>query len=252
MRRQSALTLGVVLLVLVAGCAGAGGSGATTAAEPEEQPDRQIAVAAAGSAAGTADEAVVRLGVRATDQSVVAARRALAENVTRMRDALVDAQVDPDAITTTRYDIYRDRERPRREGEEPQVRYRAMHGFEVTVDDPERVGTVIDTAVRNGATDVDGVEFTLSAERRDRLDRTARKRAMASARDKATQLAATENLTVTGVRTVRTVSDGGPRPVAEAAMATPTATGAAPTDLESGPVSVTVRVEVVYEMREQS
>jgi uncharacterized protein YggE len=120
-----------------------------------------------------------------------------------------------------------------------------MHGFEVTVDSPERVGTVINTAVCNSATDIDGVEFTHSAERRDRLSRAACKRAMASAREKATPLAATENLTVTGVRTVQTVSDGGPRPVAEAVMATPAATGAAPTDLVSGPVSVTVRVELV-------
>jgi hypothetical protein len=252
MRRQTPLTLVAALLVLVAGCAGAGGQGATTSAEPAQEPDRRIAVGAAGSAASTADEAVVRLGVRATDESVVTARRSLAENVTRMRDALVEAGVDRDAITTTRYDIYRDRERPRREGEEPRVRYRATHDFEVTVDDPERVGRVIDTAVRNGATDVDGVEFTLSAERRESLDRTARERAMASARDKASQLAATENLTITGVRTVRTVSEGGPRPVVEAAAATPTATAAAPTDLESGPVSVTVRVEVVYEVREES
>lgn len=248
MRRQTTLSVVAALLVLGAGCAASGGPAAE--AEPTESDEKRVAVAAAGTAESTADRAVVRLGVRATDEDAVTARRSLAENVSRMREALVEAGVDEADITTTRYDIFRDRERPRRDGEEPRVVYRATHDFEVTVDDTDRVGTVIDTAVRNGATDVDGVEFTLSTERRDRLDRSARQRAMSSARDKATQLAESENLTITGVQTVRTVDDGGPRPVADAAATQTAAAGGAPTELDSGPVSVTVRVEVVYEVRE--
>jgi len=73
---------------------------------------------------------------------------------------------------------------------------------------------------------------------------------MTSAREKASQLGATENLTITGVRTVRTVSEGGPRSYADAAAATQTATESAPTDLDATPVRVTVRVEVVYEVEE--
>lgn len=250
MRRHTVVSVVLALLVLAAGCAGAGGAGAAQAdtTAPNADSERQVAVGATGSAASSADQAVVRLGVRATDENVVEARRALAENVSRMREALVAAGVAEDAVTTTRYDIYRDREPPRREGAEPRVRYRATHDFRVTVDDTDRVGTVIDTAVRNGATAVEGVEFTLSAERRERLGSTARRRAMASAREQASELAAAENLTITGVRTVRTVSEGGPRPYEGAAAATPTPTESAPTDLDAAPVRVTVRVEVVYEV----
>jgi len=243
--RRTLLTVALVAAVVVAGCAETGAPGA---AADESTSDRRVAVAASGSAAGSADQAVVRLGARTTDRNVVDARQQLARNVTRMREALVEAGVEESRIATTRYDIFRDLERPDRDGAEPVVRYRADQEFEVTVDDTEAVGTVIDTAVRNGATDVGGVEFTLSAERRDRLDRTARRRAMDSARDRAEQLADAANLTVVGVRTVRTVGEEGPRPVVEAAQTpTPTA-GGADTDIESGPVSVTVRVEVVYEV----
>ena len=182
MRSRTLLTVALVAAVVVAGCAETGAPGA---AADESASDRRIAVAASGSAAGSADQAVVRLGVRTTDRNVVEARQQLARNVTRMREALVEAGVEESRITTTRYDIFRDLERPDREGAEPVVRYRADQEFEVTVGDTEAVGTVIDTAVRNGATDVGGVEFTLSAERRDRLDRTARRRAMDSARDRA-------------------------------------------------------------------
>jgi uncharacterized protein YggE len=250
MRRHAVTSVVLALLVLAAGCAGPGGPGATpTDVDESSAPDdRRVAVGATGSAASSADQAVVRLGVRATDEDVVEARRALARNVSRMREALVATGVDEDAITTTRYDIYRDREPPRREGAEPRVRYRATHDVEVTVADTDRVGTVIDTAVRNGATAVEGVEFTLSTDRRERLGRTARERAMVAAREKAGQLAAAENLTITGVRTVRTVDERGPRPVVEAAAETPTATASAPTDLDAAPVRVTVRVEVVYEV----
>ncbi|ESS06686.1 MAG: hypothetical protein A07HB70_00956 [uncultured archaeon A07HB70] len=243
-RRQTTLSLVAAVLVLGAGCA-AGAPAADT--ESGASSDRQVAVAAAGVAESTADEAVVRLGVQATDDEVVSARRALAENVSRMREALVETGVDEADVTTTRYDIYRDR---RREGEEPQVRYRAAHDVRVTVDDPDRVGTVIDTAVRNGATDVDGVEFTLSAARQERLDRTARQRAMRNAREKATQFAESENLTITGVRTVRTVDTGSRQRAVEAATPTAAPAGGAETELDAGPVSVTVRVEVVYDVRE--
>ncbi|WP_049936077.1 SIMPL domain-containing protein [Haloplanus natans] len=110
---------------------------------------------------------------------------------------------------------------------------------------------MIDTAVRNGATEAADVSFTLSTECRRTLERRARSAAMADARSKARALATDANLTVTGVQVIRTARSGAPRPVdAGAAMTeTPVPTGASPSDIESGPVSVTATVQVVYEAR---
>ena len=131
-------------------------------------------------------------------------------------------------VTTERYDIYQDRRRPREEGAEPRVQYRAAHDFEITVTDPDDVGEVIDTAVRNGATEINDVSFTLSTERRRTLERRARSAAMADARSKASALATDANLTVTGVRVIRTGRSGAPRYAGGDGAATATAAASSP------------------------
>jgi uncharacterized protein YggE len=253
MRRHALAALGVAVLLVVAGCsAGAGSPSASTptdrtSATPES--DSTIRVTGSGSADAEPDQAVVEVSVVAVGPDAATARQELAANASRMRTALERIGIDDDRVTTQRYDIYRDRRRPREEGAEPPVRYRASHDFEITVTDPDRVGEVVDTAVRNGASEVDDVSFTLSTDRRRTLERRARSAAMADARERARGLAADANLTVTGVRVIRTGSSGSPRPAdaGGAATETPVATAAPPSDLESGPVTVTTTVRVVYE-----
>jgi len=256
MRRHTLAALGVAVLIVLAGCsAGTGSPGApsTQADRTSATPgsDSTIRVTGSGSADAEPNQAVVDASVVAVAPDAATARQQLAANASRMRTALERIGIDEDRITTQRYDIYRDRRRPREEGAEPRVQYRAAHDFEITVTDPDRVGEVIDTAVGNGATEIDDVSFTLSSDRRRELERRARSAAMADAREQARALASHANLTVTGVRVIRTASGGVPRAAdadtGGAATQTPVPTAAPPSDLESGPVTVTTTVRVVYE-----
>jgi hypothetical protein len=258
MRRHTFATVGLAVLLVVAGCSAGPGSPAASTPAPEPTPtdrtptaesDSTIRVAGSGSADAEPNQAVVRVAVVAVGPDAATARRRLAENTSRMRTALQEIGIGDGRLTTRRYDIYQDRRRPREEGADPRVQYRAAHDFEITVTDPDRVGEVIDTAVRNGATEIDDVSFTLSTERRRALERRARSAAMADARSKARALAADANLTVTGVQVIRTARSGAPRyaDAGGAATATAAPTPAAPSDLESGPVTVTATVQVVYE-----
>ncbi|AZH26188.1 SIMPL domain-containing protein [Haloplanus aerogenes] len=268
MRRRTHVlaAVGVAALLVLAGCAGGPTESPTATADaPGQSTDRTpatpasdstIRVAGSGSADAEPNQAVVRVAVVAVGPDAATARQRLAENTSRMRTALSEIGIGEDRITTRRYDIYQDRRRPREEGAEPRVQYRASHDFEITVTDPDRVGEVIDTSVRNGASEINDVSFTLSTERRRQLQQRARSAAMADARAKARALAADANLTVTGVRVIRTTSRGVPRYAdagAGGAMTeTPVATAAPPSDLESGPVTVTTTVEVVYEAAPES
>jgi uncharacterized protein YggE len=244
MQRHTLLTVGLAALLVMAGCSAGSPSSAST---PES--DSTIQVAGTGSADADPNQAVVRVSVVATGSDAATARRRLAANTSRMRTALADIGVDDDRITTQRYDIYQDRRRPPEEGAEPRIEYRAVHAFEITVTDPDRVGSVVDTAVGNGASEVDDITFALSTERRRELERRARSAAMADARAKARALAADANLTVTGVDVIQTTARGAPRSADEGAYRTetPVATGAPPSDIESGPVTVRTSVRVVYE-----
>jgi hypothetical protein len=202
--RHALVAIGLALLLVAAGCsAGTDSPGATTETPADRTPasetDSTIHVAGSGSADAEPNQAVVRVAVEAVGADAATARRRLAANTSRMRTALDDIGIGDDRTTTERYDIYQDRRPPREDGADPRVQYRASHDFEITVTDPDRVGEVIDTAVRNGATEVADVSFTLSTERRRTLERRARSAAMADARPKARALATDANLTVTGV-----------------------------------------------------
>ena len=248
MRRHALISVVLAALLATAGCAGTLQSGTADAGESPAGDERTIHVAGSGSAEARPNQAVVSVSVVARADDAATARQRLARNVTRMRESLAEVGVERDQITTRRYDNDRDRRRPRREGEgtEPRVQYRAWHAFEITVEETDRVGTVIDTAVRSGATEVDRIEFTLSTERRRELEADARRAAMADAREKARSLASDANLTVTGVKVIRTGGGDAPRPSGGAAMATATPAAEPDTELESGPVTVVTTVRVVY------
>lgn len=247
MRRDSTiLVIAFAALAVGAGVTAAvGGLPAGDAVQPStERPEtddaRTVSVGASGTAETSPDQAVVTVAVVTTADTASAARSELAANVSRMRAALTDAGVADDQIRTQRYDISRNYE-ARDDPTAPA--YRAMHAFRITVTDTDRVGAVIDTAVENGATNVDDVRFTLSTETRRELRQQALEDAMANARGQAETLAESGDLTITGVGAISTVERGyGPVAYESAALAA----GDAGTTVESGPVSVSVQVQVTY------
>lgn len=252
MQRQTAIAVGVAFLLVMAGCSASTGQSpaASTGESTANDSESTIRVAGSGSADAEPNQAVVRVAAVAIGPDAATARERLAENTSRMRTALERIGIGDDQITTVRYDIYQDRRPPREDGDEPPVRYRASHDFEITVSDPDRAGEIVDTAVQNGATEVNDVAFRLSTDRRRELEDRARRAAMADARSKAQGLAGAANLTVSGVRVIQTTESGVPRS-ADESYATETATaaptGAPGSDFESGPVTVTTTVRVVYE-----
>jgi uncharacterized protein YggE len=228
----------LTLLVLTSGCVGALGSDAASTS------NRSIDVSASGQAAAQADQAVVRVGVVAKGDDAETARERLATNVSTLRQGLTEAGVDAGQITTSGYDIGQEY-RPPQERDQPR-RYAASQSFAITLNDTDRAGTVIDAAVRNGATDINSVEFTLSTERRDELKQDALEDATSRARSKAATLAAASNMTVVEATTVEE-TDFGHGPVYE--RATEAASTGSDTTIDSGPVTVTATVHVEYRTR---
>ncbi|MBO4249407.1 SIMPL domain-containing protein [Halomicrobium sp. IBSBa] len=246
MRRSIPAIAVLATLVLLSGCTGALGAG--DSAQTAATDNRTVDVGATGAVSAQPDQAVVRVGVETRAGDAATARQQLADNVTQLRDALAD--VEGAQVRTNGYDIGQDYRRPPSEEEDPEPRYVARQSFEITINDTDKAGAVIDTAVANGANNVDNVEFTLSADRRDELEEQALEGAMDRARTKATTVAERADLTIEGVETVTTV-DRGYRPYA-AEMTATAATDGASTDIDSGPVTVTAQVQVTYEAAESA
>lgn len=256
--RRSFTALALALLAVTAGCSALTGTANPGVQDPQSPndatnpaaaqataPDRTVEVAAGGRVQADPDRAVVRVAVTARADSVEAVRRQMAENASRMRSALEGAGLDADQITSARFDIrrnFRHEERP----EEPA--FQGQHAFVVTLADTDRAGEVVVTAVENGATRVDEVEFTITPETRRELREQALAAAVENARGQAEVAASGAGLELTGVRTVRT-AEVSTRPFRRQEVAFATAgggDGGAATSFEGGKVTVSAQVLVVY------
>ncbi|WP_458185842.1 SIMPL domain-containing protein [Haladaptatus sp. NG-WS-4] len=238
MRRALITALGVSVLLASAGWGTAGG------VIQENETDRAsatIRVSAVGEAQSEPNRAILRVAVVQSADDAETVRTRLAQNVSQMRAALRQADVTDDQIRTVAFDIGEDRDETGVPAD-----FRGVHAFEITLNDTSRVGEVLDTAVKNGANEVDGVALTLSEARRDELRAQALQRAMQSARTDAETIAGAENVTVMGIRNVSTEESSF---VPVEARATTVADAGGKTEVESGPVTVAVRVVVTYEAR---
>ncbi|WP_135852329.1 SIMPL domain-containing protein [Halorussus salinus] len=245
MSRRLLATVGVALLLVTAGCAGGLNPAASANAQTDQtnQSDNggeSISVSASGQAEADPDQAVLQVAVLASGDDANAVRERLAENATRMREALRNAGVTDDRVRTVQYSI--DQQYREENGERRPAGFRGIHAFEITLSNVDRTGPVIDAAVSNGAAQVQSVELTLSEERRREVRADALRNAMDNARADADVIAESANLSVSGVHTVST-GDVGFSPVRAEAL---TAQADAGTQIASGPVTVTAQVSVTY------
>ncbi|ADE03157.1 SIMPL domain-containing protein [Haloferax volcanii] len=246
MQRRTIAPIFLVGLVLLAGClsaplqttadGGADGINATNATT--------VSTTGTGEVTADADLAVVSIAVTTTADSADEARGTVADDVAAVRAALTDAGIAEDAVQTTGFNIYPEYDYSGQERE--LLGYRAAHTLRVEVA-PDRAGEVIDLAVGAGASEIRGVAFTLTDEKRAELREEALTRAVDSAKADADSVASAADLTVTGVHTatVGGSASPGPYPVAYAEDAARASSGS--TELSPGPVTVSATVQMVYE-----
>lgn len=243
--RTFALPVAIAALVLMAGCLAplqAGGGTGPSNQVSDAESGRSITVSGSGEVTADADLAVITVAVTATASSADDARAQVASRSEQMRQALRDAGVPDDAVSTTYFRVgpqydYSGQERN-------MTGYQAVHAYTVEVA-PDEAGEVIDVAVGNGASEVQQVTFTLSDEARADVREEALNAAMDAARADADTLAEATDLSITGVRAVSTT--GGYQPV-DTRVAYESADGASGgTSFEPGPVTVTATVTVTYD-----
>lgn len=235
----AAFVAGLVLasLVVAGVTAGLGTVGAQETVPEKQSADRTITVSATGSADAAPDQAIVRVAVTADGENPDEIGDELAADAEELRDALEELGVD---YETTEYSI---RESRRHHEKEDPPAFRGEHAFEITLDDPDETGAVVDAATGAGA-EIGTVQLTLSEETRDDLRDEAIEDAMDDARHQADTVAASGDLAVTGAATVDATQRHF-RPV-EFDGAVESADAAPPTEISGGDVSVAYSVQVTY------
>ncbi len=240
MRRNSLALLVVAAALLsvamIGAAVGLGTAGANTTDDPSD--DRTITVSATGGADVAPDQGVVQVAVTADGDDPGTVSDDLAGQADELRTALDELGVD---YETAHYAV----DQPRRPPEERNgAGYEGVHAFEVTVDDPDAVGDVVDAAADVGA-EIGNVELTLSEAKRTELREEAIDNAMADARDQAETIAATEGLAVGTAMQVDASQQRFDSVRYDAAV--PEADdAAADTSIDAGDVSVSYQVTVTY------
>ena len=157
--------------------------------------DSEITVIGTGEVLIPADEAVVSLGVSATDPEVLKAQRKANETIAAIREALIDAGVKEEDINTDYINIYAIYDYS--DGGEQLKGYNANSTLAIRVTDIEAVGEVIDIAFEAGANTLNGINF--SASDTTEAEAKAMKKAVENAKDKAEVLAEASGLKIRGI-----------------------------------------------------
>lgn len=231
----------LALLIVTAGCVG---TTATAQTEGTNDPSdvRTIDVSGQGTASAAPDLAKVQVAVEVQAETADAARAQAAEDVATMREALREIGIPEDAVRTVSFHVGPEYDHSGSSRE--LVGYRAAHAFEIETD-VDRAGEVIDASVENGATRVNGVQFTLTDDTRRELRNQALTEAMSSARADAETIASAAGVSVGTLQSASTADVDYPRPVPYA-MEAANGDGGSRTVVEPGPVEVTATVSVSY------
>lgn len=213
--------------------------------------DRTITVEAVGKAQAPPDEVALQFAARAVEPDVTSARRAVAEQSTRLRTVLGDVGVSDANVKTKRFHVRRrpPNRDPQSEADPEEQPYEATEHVGVTIHDLDSLGEVLAVAVDDAGAEIDGVTFTFRTETKRELDREAIEDAVETARKKAAAAAAAERLAVGDVRSMTTddASNARQSGVGLGHQAA-TESGRAP---QSGPIDVTANAEVTYELRQE-
>ncbi|MCM2466275.1 SIMPL domain-containing protein [Methanoculleus oceani] len=242
MRGKTAL-LGIALMVL---CAAVIGN--VSAQLPEESRDKLIYVSGTGKVTTTPDQAVIVFAVETENTDVKTAQQQNAQQMDSVVNALKGAGIPEKDIRTAGYNIIPVTESDSRGLTTARVKYyRVINTLEVTLNDVNRAGEIVDLAVENGANRVNRFSFTLSDAKQQEFRSQALTAAVAQARGDANAVAAAIGKTIVDVKEVNVggnyvpmVYDGR---YAEMDKAAGTAVS---TPLEVGEIDVTASVSITY------
>lgn len=252
MRSKIFITLAILLMgVALTACAGA--AAAQSPAPPvqgdsSQSPVRTINVSGTGKVYVTPDIAYVTIGVHTEGKDAAEALTSNNATTEKVVSAIKAKGVDEKDIQTTNISIYPQQQFDPQGRPTGEITYMVDNSVYVTVRDLDKLGEVMDAAVKAGANTISGIQFSLA----DRTEATsaARKLAVEDGQAQAKELALYAGVTLGPVQTISTLGVVAPMPVYEGKGGG----GAVMMDAASVPVStgqmvIQVDVTMVYQIQ---
>lgn len=230
------------LLVIALGCMNL----AMTAQEPARRVPPVVRASGQATVDATPDQAEVSIGVSNQQKTAQAAAADNANRTTAVVNAVKALVGHGDEVKTQQYSVNPAYSYPKPGGSPVIDGYNANNTVHVTLHDLASVGKVIDAAMQAGATNVNGVSFTL------KNDEAVRQQALAMAAQKARAnaeaIAKALGLRIVGVLEAQSGEASAVQPLYKPMMAARAMAAVAPTPIESGSVSVEATVTVTLEV----
>ena len=233
----------IVVAVGIAGCSTALAQRADTGA-PDNR--RTISVSGTGSVRVKPDLAIATLGTTKSAPKLPDAKSAADTAIASIKAALRKAGVAEQDVQTTQYQIYRVQANPQAGIRESS--WKVVHMLSVRTKKPETIANIVDAAVAAGATDVQGIGFTVDQLAPHRAK--ARELAVKAAQDKARDLARLLGIAVGEVISVTEMGDYQPMPQMMSNVRFEMAGDAmGGSGIEGGQVEVSTTAQVVFGIR---
>ena len=208
---------------------------------------RTVTVTGTGTVELVNDQATISLSVNTRNWDVVKASQDNAARMTQVQEALLNAGITSDYISTSGYSIYQ--ESSYQNGRSVPGQYNVSNTINVVVKDVSKAGSVIDTAVKTGANQLSSLTYSVSST--DAAVKQARILAVKQAENMANTLATSSAATLGKVLEINESSPSYSqnRLMLAKAAYNDMASEEAVTPSQAGKTSISVTVTATYELQ---
>jgi len=209
--------------------------------------EHQITIDGTGKVTGVPDIASISMGIESKGDAVAAAQQANTDGMNALINRIVALGIAKDDLQTANYSVYQNTTYDPETGVSTPAGWTVSQQLTVKVRDTSKISAVLDTAGKNGATNVSGPNFTIDDP--SSLRAQAREKALADATEKAAALAKALGLRLDSVVGYSEYVDNGPVPYFSGLMMDKSMTNAAP-EILAGTNDVSLNVSVTYKLAE--
>ena len=237
MRNKISLILMIILVTLALSACG------TAYAQETQTPTRTLNVTGTGKVLLTPDIAYISIGVHTEGED---AAEAVSSNTTQSQKVvkvLSDMNIAGKDIQTSNFSIYPQQEIDNN-GQVTGTKYVVDNTVNVTIRDLSKIGDILDSVVSAGSNSISGVQFDVE-DKASALSE-ARKAAVADAQAQADELTKAAGVRLGPIQSIN-VYGGVPVPVLEG-KGGGAAQSAAEVPISPGQLTLTVQVNVIYEI----
>ncbi len=237
------IALLVVSSALISACAPITAAAQSPSTNP---PVRQITAIGEGKVYLTPDTAYVTIGVHTESDSVASALNDNTRQAQAVSDALKELGVDLLDVQTSAFNVYPQQQYDKN-GVPTIIKYVVDNTVVVTVRDLSKLSQILDTSIRSGANNINGIQFDVKD--KPAAVAEARKLAIEDARNTAQDLAAAAGVELGVLDTLSVYSSGGSVPIYEGKGGGASMSVAASVPVSSGQLVIIMDATLIYEIK---